>query len=72
MREIVRAGKPLELRTPAGFWTLVLRAYKCPLPDGKRSGEGKVGSNFRLSSDKVVSLFTPSTCTIQRHDLVPN
>lgn len=41
MREIVRAGKPLELRTPAGFWTLVLRAYKRPLPGGKGVGRGK-------------------------------
>lgn len=70
MREIVRAGKPRELRTQAGFWALVLRAYKCPLPDGNRRGEGNVESNFRLSSDKVVSLFTPSTCRTQRHDLV--
>lgn len=71
MREIVRAGKPLELRTPARFWALVLQADKCPLPSGNRNGERK-GSNFRLPSYKVVSLFTLSTCAIQRHDLMPN
>lgn len=45
---------------PRGLWM--------PPPHGNRSREGKTGSNFRLCSDKVLSLFAPSTCTIQRHD----
>lgn len=38
----------------------------------EREWGGGLESNFPLSSDKVVSLFAPSTCTARRHDLVLN
>lgn len=71
MRESVRAGKPLELRTPAGFWAPVLGAYECLLPMGIGAGRGKQDLIFDCAQIKC-SLCSHLPLVLSRDMTVPN